>query len=249
MTKITAPGLVIKEQSIGESDRLITVLTAQYGLVRAFSRGAKKTKSKKLSATALMTYSDFTFVKTRDAYSVEEALVKEVFFELRDDVEKMALAQYFCELANEFCEEDYESEEVLRLFLNALWLLKSGKKTPGFIKAVTELRLISLSGYMPALIGCDRCGKYESDIMFFSLEDGKIYCEGCIPVGQKYELSAAVVQAMRYVSLSDFEKIFSFTLSAESVAAFGNICEKYLLHKTQRKFKTLDFYKALAELS
>ena len=50
MEKITAPGLVIKEQSIGESDRLITVLTAQYGLVRAFSRGAKKTKSKKLSA-------------------------------------------------------------------------------------------------------------------------------------------------------------------------------------------------------
>ena len=71
MIKITAPGLVIKEQSIGESDRLITVLTAQYGLVRAFSRGAKKTKSKKLSATALMAYSDFTFNKTRDSFSVE----------------------------------------------------------------------------------------------------------------------------------------------------------------------------------
>ena len=50
----------------------------------------------------------FTFVKTRDAYSVEDALVKEVFFELRQDVEKMALAQYFCELANEFCDEDYD---------------------------------------------------------------------------------------------------------------------------------------------
>ena len=46
MIKITAPGLVIREQSIGEADRLITVLTAQYGIVRAFSRGAKKTKSK-----------------------------------------------------------------------------------------------------------------------------------------------------------------------------------------------------------
>ena len=83
MEKFTAPGLVIREQSIGESDRLITVLTAERGLVRAFSRGAKKTKSKKLSATALLSYSDFTFTKSRNAFSVEEALVKEVFFELR----------------------------------------------------------------------------------------------------------------------------------------------------------------------
>ena len=93
MVKITAPGLVIREQNIGEADKLITVLTAKHGLVRAFSRGAKKTKSKKLAATSLLSYADFTFTKTRDAFSVEEALVKEVFFELRNDVQKMALAQ------------------------------------------------------------------------------------------------------------------------------------------------------------
>lgn len=243
MTKITASGLVIREQSIGESDKLITVLTARYGLVRAFSRGAKKTKSKKLAATSLLAYSDFCFRKTKDAYSVDEALVKEVFFELRQDVEKMALAQYFCELANEFCEEDYESEEVLRLFLNALWLLKNNKKSPEFIKAVTELRLMSLSGYMPALLGCDRCGTYESEVMYFSPESGKIYCGDCLPMGQRYCVNASVVQAMRHVSLSDFERIFSFTLKDEAQKIFSELCEGYLLHKTQRKFKTLDFYK------
>ncbi len=246
--KKTAPGLVIREQSVGESDRLITVLTARYGLVRAFSRGAKKTKSKKLAATSLLAYSDFTFVKTRDAYSVEDALVREVFFELRNNVEKMALAQYFCELANEFCEEDFESEELLRLFLNALWLLKGDKKMPRFIKAVTELRLMALSGYMPALVGCDNCGVYESEFMYFSPENGKIYCKECTPVGENYCLSASVVQAMRYVSLSDFEKIFSFNLSDESMESFCHICEVYLLNKTQRKFKTLDFYRVLADV-
>ena len=245
MIKITAPGLVIKEQSIGEADRLITVLTAQYGLVRAFSRGAKKTKSKKLAATSLMAYADFTFVKTKDAYSVEDAQVKEVFFELRQDVEKMALAQYFCELAYEFCDEEYESEEVLRLFLNALWLLKSNKKTPLFVKSVTEMRLMSLSGYMPALLGCDKCGEYESATMYFSAENGKIYCENCLPVCQRYCINASVIQAMRYVTLSDFEKIFSFTLKDETLAKFAEVCESYLLHKTQRKFKTLDFYRTL----
>ena len=249
MLKITAPGLVIHEQSIGESDRLITVLTAKYGLVRAFSRGSKNAKSKKLAATSLLSYSDFTFSKKKDAFSVEEAMVKEVFFELRSDIEKMALAQYFCELSYEFCEEDYESEEILRLFLNSLWFLKNGKKTHEFIKAVTELRLMSLSGYMPSVIGCDSCGEYETDIMYFSTESGKLFCSDCKREAGTVPLNLSVVTAMRYVCLSNFDKIFSFTLKEDALKTFCGLCEDYLLKKTQRKFKTLEFYNNITGLT
>ena len=247
MVKITAPGLVIREQNIGEADKLITVLTAKHGLVRAFSRGAKNTKSKKLAATSLLSYADFTFTKTRSAFSIEEALIKEVFFELRNDVQKMALAQYFCELAYEFCEEDFESEEILRLFLNALWLLKEDKKSPSFIKAVTELRLMSLSGYMPDLVACEKCGAYETEYMYFNSEEGKLYCKNCAPTAFSKCIAFSVVTAMRYVALSDFEKIFSFTLKDGALESFCNITEEYLLNKTQRKFKTLEFYNLMKE--
>ena len=246
MDKISASGLVIREQSVGEYDRLITVLTAKYGLIKAFCRGAKKAKSKKLSATALLTYSEFTFNKTKDAFTVDEAEVKEIFFELRNDVVKMALAQYLCELAYEFCEEDYESEEILRLFLNSLFLLKSDKKTASFIKAVTEFRLMTLAGYMPRLIACDNCDEYETGVMGFDKESGKIYCENCIPA-YALRIPSSVVKAMRHVALSDFEKIFSFSLSDENIKLFEYLTEDYLLNKTQRKFKTLDFYNVIKD--
>ena len=245
MEKLTDTGLVIKEQNIGEADRLITVLTRHHGLVRAFSRGAKNAKSKKLASTSLLAYSDFTFSKTRETYSVEDAQIKEVFFELRADIAKTALAQYFCELANDFCDEGYETEEVLRLFLNALYFLKSGKRETLFVKAVTELRLMCLSGYMPALVACDNCGEYETPVMFFSYEEGKLTCENCRPAAPCVELSSAVVKAMRFVALSDFDKIFSFELKDGALERFCAVAEGYLLHKTQRKFKTLDFFKVI----
>lgn len=245
MTKISAAGLVIKEQNIGEYDRLITVLTARHGLIRAFSRGAKKAKSKKLSATALLTYSDFTFTKTKDTYAVEDAVAKEVFFELREDIVKTALAQYICELAYEFCEQDYESEEILRLFLNSLYFLKEGKKSPLFIKSVTELRLLSLSGYMPALVACDGCGEYETEKMSFCPHSGKLYCNKCMPPQSAVSLSLSVVRAMRHIVFSDFDKVFSFSLSEKSEEELSRICERYLLLQTSRKFKTLDFFKSL----
>ena len=43
-------GLILKEQNIGERDKLVTVLTANHGVLRAFVRGAKAVKSKKQSA-------------------------------------------------------------------------------------------------------------------------------------------------------------------------------------------------------
>lgn len=245
MTKMNEAGLVIREQSIGEFDRLITVLTSQHGLIRAFSRGAKKTSSKKLSSTALLTYSDFTFSKSKDVYSVEDAVGKEVFFGLRRDISRMALAQYFCELAYEFCEEDYESAEILRLFLNGLAFLDRGTKSPAFVKPVVELRLLSLSGYMPALVGCDNCGEYETEKMSFEPESGKLWCENCVPHAGARVLPRAVIQAMRHIVFSDFDKIFSFELSGESLAVLGSTAEDYLLRKTQRKFKTLDFYNTI----
>lgn len=247
MTKISASGLVVREQSVGEYDRLITVLTGKYGLVKAFCRGAKKSKSRKLSATALLTYSEFTFVKSKDAYTVEDAVSRECFFGLRNDCIKTSFAQYICELAYDFCEEDYESEEILRLFLNSLYFLNTGTKSVGFIKAVTELRLLSLSGYMPDLVACDVCSAYETELMYFVPESGKLYCAEHKPLSYCLSVSSSVVKAMRYITLSDFERIFFFSVSEETEKRLCEVSEKYLLHKSLRKYNTLEFLKMLSE--
>ena len=60
-------GLVIKEQTVGESDRLVTLLTADYGLVNAFVRGAKQLKNRLAASTSLFAYSEFSIYQGKDA--------------------------------------------------------------------------------------------------------------------------------------------------------------------------------------
>ena len=55
-TRFTTEGLVIKEMNVGESDRLVTLFTRDYGIIKAFASGAKNIKSKKGAATSLLTY-------------------------------------------------------------------------------------------------------------------------------------------------------------------------------------------------
>lgn len=42
--QVKTQGLIIREQTVGESDRLVTVLTRDAGVVRAFARRANNSK-------------------------------------------------------------------------------------------------------------------------------------------------------------------------------------------------------------
>lgn len=242
--QLTTKGLIIREQTIGESDRLVTLLTADLGLIRAFVRRAKTIKSRSLSSTSLFVYGDFTIYKGKDAYVIDNAFPIEVFFNLRSDIEKLSLAQYFAQLTYHLATEDQPAPETLRLVLNALHLLCKGNKNIKIIKAAVELRMLCLGGYMPNILACYRCGTYESDVMFFDIEEGCIYCKDCF---RNNALTAplGVISAIRFICLSDIAKVFSFNLSDENIDILCDIAEKYLLSRVDGRLTTLEFYKSI----
>lgn len=240
----TTKGLVIKEQTIGESDRLVTLLTADFGLVKAFVRRAKQLKSRLNSATTLFAYCDFSLYRSKDAFVVDDAVPIEVFFNLRQDIDRLTLAQYFAQLAYELSAEEQPQDELLRLTLNSLHLLCMGEKSITQIKAVFEFRALCLGGYMPSVLACDHCGTYETPLMYFDTIEGRIYCENC-PKAGAVPVPKNVVTAIRFICLTEPTKIFSFSLSEENISLLGSIAEKYTLTRIQRRLSALEFYKGL----
>ena len=238
-------GLILKEQNIGEKDKLVTVLTRHNGLVRAFVRGAKSFKNRKNSATGMFCYSKLSLYKSKDSYIIDEAEPLETFFGLRDDLDKISLAQYFGELAISLVQEEEPAEEYLRLILNSLHFLAKGTMPNEQVKAITELRMMCIAGFMPSLIACERCGEYETNTMYFDVEDGLLYCENCISSQALFSLDIGLVKALRHIAFSDFEKIYSFKMEDYAIPDLSYITEKYLLSKLQRNFKTLEFYNSI----
>ena len=90
-------GIILKEQNIGEKDKLVTVLTRHNGLVRAFVRGAKSFKNRKNSATGMFCYSKLSLYKTKDSYIIDEADVELLSGAglLLNDVDQSATAAEF----------------------------------------------------------------------------------------------------------------------------------------------------------
>ncbi len=244
--QLTVKGIVIKENSFGESNRVISILTASLGVIRCFAHGAKSIKNKKSAGTSLLCYSEFNLTKTKDTYRVDDATVIDMFFDLRSDIESMSLAQYFCELFGALTLEGTDSEMFLRLMLNSLHFLCNKKRNIYLIKAATELRATVLCGYMPDLVACNRCAAFENDIMYFSLSDGLIFCPECLQSSVDcLVINKSLLSAMRHITYCDFSKLYNFDMPLTLLKELSNITEKFLLHQTQLHFNALDFFNSL----
>lgn len=147
-------------------------------------------------------------------------------------------------LATNWRQEEQPAPELLRLLLNTLHLLCKGTKPLVQIKAVFELRALSISGYMPNILACANCGTYETPVMYFDVDGGCIYCEHC-PKAGAVAVPKTVMTAVRYICLTEPGRIFGFALSPEQMALLGRVTEQYTLRRLDRRFTTLEFYKSL----
>ncbi len=244
--KLTTDALIVRENNnIGESDRFVTALTRDCGVIRASVRDARNLKSRNSSATHLLCYSRLTLYKGREKYIVDDAESINVFFKVREQLDTLALAQYFCELAGVLAPQEEPAEEALRLLLNSLHYLAEGSRPLPMLKAVTELRLLRQAGYMPAVAACAGCNA-ESGTWFSPLQ-GVLLCDTCHGTIPAVAVSPTVLAAMRHIVYAPFERCFAFSLPEAEAAALCDVAERFLLTQLGRGFNTLDFYHSIKE--
>ena len=243
---IKTNGIVLREVEYKDNDKLLTVLTQELGKRTFRARGVKSSHSRMRSACQLLAYSEFTVLETRDRYVITEAVTKEMVPELRTDIELLYLASYFVQLTDAVAQEGDEMPELLSLLLNALYALAKLKRPQALVKAVFELRLACISGFLPDLRGCAVCGREDSDR--FNITQGVLQCSTCRSPeleGIRMPVSPGTLAAMRFIAAGDPKRLFSFQLSETSLRELNSITEGYLTMRLERGFYTLDSYKAL----
>lgn len=237
-------GLIIREYYTGENDRIVAILTPT-GLVRAFARGSRKIINTNLGATQLLCFSEFELRYSRGSVVVSGAKAIDIFYEVRQNISKLSLAQFFCEALGYFSNEDDDCNEALRLTLNCLKFLCEDKMSETLIKSIFELRMMCILGFTPQLMECIGCSA-QNDKFYFSPIDGGIFCDKCTPV-RYIETSIPVLLAARHICYSPFEKIFSFKLEKAHHPALSNLSEKYFTVQSEHRFGTLEFYNSIQE--
>ncbi len=250
MGLVEATGIVTREIKYGDSSRILTVITKELGKISVLAGGARSNKSGLLSLTQLFTYGEFTLFQGRGKglYKINHGDVVQSFANLRNSLEAMAYASYFCEIANRVIPEDSPDPEQMQLLLNALFLLSEGKVPPEQIKGVYEFRTLAIQGLLPDFSVCT-CGKTD-ELICFDPRENKVYCKGCAHTAPPNAVTpgSAVMGALSYIFSAEPKKVFSFQLSEQSLTYLSRLGEYCIELQLEKHLKTLDYLKSVCAL-
>jgi DNA repair protein RecO (recombination protein O) len=94
-----ATGINLKSAPIGESDRVLTVLTREFGLIRAVAPGVHKQRSTIGGRSELFVVNELLIAKGRSLDKITQAETVQSHPGLSRNLGKLASAQYLAELA------------------------------------------------------------------------------------------------------------------------------------------------------
>ena len=246
--KIVTKGVVLRETQTRETDKILTVLTAERGRLPVIARGARRRNSRIAAASELLAFSELVLYERRGWYLLDEASTLALWDNVRRDVTLLSLASYFAEMTEAVTVEETPAPETASLLLNALYALDATDKPPELVKAAFELKLLALSGYEPLAGRCAVCGRTAPEEPLFDAVQGVVVCRACAGAAARglLPLDAGSLAAMRHVLGAEQKRLLSFSLNGETRRRFADVCETFARRQLDRDFRTLDFYRSLA---
>jgi DNA repair protein RecO (recombination protein O) len=176
--------IVLRTWPFGESDRIVSFLTENYGKMTGIAKGAKR--SRKRFANSLEPFS-FVLLRFQDRPHSGLAFIvgcdlQSAYTRLATSLEKIAYASYLVEITEGLIGDREENRTVFHHLREGLLYLEERETSLSFL-AGFELRLLQLAGYQPVFDSCGRCGidriRLRSSAWHFSPRDGGVLCPSC----------------------------------------------------------------------
>ena len=179
--KYKATGIILKGAPFKENDRLVTVLTPEYGLIRAIAPGAKKHKSQLRGRTQLFVVNELLFIKGRSLDKIIQADTLYTYPGLSRDLGKLATAQYLAELSLALAVDEQPQPELYELLnehLRRVEAFKVGDSVYPYL-ASAVFHLLAIAGLTPQVFDCCATQKpvsfdLDSSGIGFSFEGGGV---------------------------------------------------------------------------
>ena len=116
------------------------------------------------------------------------------------------------------------------------------------LKAIYEMRTMTQAGYMPGVLACDVCARYDGCDFYLDPVAGRLLCADCAAKEHRApNLDPGALYALRHICLAEDAKLFNFTLTDQSQRRLGRVCEQYVVAHLDYQPKSLEFLHGVLE--
>jgi DNA repair protein RecO (recombination protein O) len=235
-------GIVLRTWRLGESDRIVNLMTERHGKVRAVVKGVRKTKSRFGARLEPLAHCSLLFYEGRELDIVTQAEAVELFRPVREDLSRFVKASSLLEATDQLAVERHANARLFVMLLGGLRALAahdSALLVPAFF-----LKLLSTEGFHPLLDECASCGD-RYGLTAFDLSQGGVLCVACSGRGDAVSLSPAALDLIRRVLGGDLVGALG-TPAGPTVAEVERLATRAMEHHLERRLRSLPVAGALA---
>jgi DNA repair protein RecO (recombination protein O) len=242
-TQQQTEAIVLRVIDYGESDRIVTFCTADFGKIRGIAKGARRSRKRFVNALEPFSCSRVHFSRRGpDSLALIEGCdILSHFPGIRADLEKTLAASYLIDLTDQFTPEDKKSETSFYLLYNFLQLLEETAMTEALLRFF-EMRLLRISGYDPVLNHCLCCktpiGKQAA--YRFDAAKGGLTCNVCEPESpDAIPVSLGTIRTLLLGREMEIDRLGRLLLSGRSADESRRLLAYFIRHILGRELKSV----------
>lgn len=243
---IVTDAIVLKRVKVSDYDKILLLFTRKAGKMSVAVKGSQNPKSKMASGSHPFVYGEFSLNKGGRMSSVTSIDVKESFYKLREDLDKLTIASYFLELVNNVIVENVTNNRLFDILLNHLSAIEKSTSVEQshLLKIVFELKLLDSIGLRPEMYSCVNCGNEDYDNPKFSVADGGVICENCYSsYPEAPKIGHVIPKLIPFLVTHDLNQILETDIDNVLVKKIDYILNQFLLYHLEKKgFKSLKHF-------
>jgi DNA repair protein RecO (recombination protein O) len=237
---------VIRSLNYGESDKILTFFTTDFGKLKGIAKGARRSRKRFQNALGLFSHLRLIFFDKEGMGLVraESCDILHSFPKIKEDLKKILYGNYYLELVNEMAGEREGNREAFELLLSFLLTLEEMEAQEEQLRFF-EIRMLSLFGYRPSMRRCDLCKKDWEDLkeiptVFFSLERGAMVCERCSKAWNSLiPLSLGTARIIEKISQLELSKIQRLRFTLQALSESRELLPKFISYQLGKELKSL----------
>jgi len=228
-------GVVLRNYKLGESDRIIVLMTKEHGKVRAVAKGVRKTKSRFGARLEPLSHIDAQLHKGRNLDIVTQVDLVTSSFLLHNNLDRLIDGISMLEAVDQIAVDREPTPYLYRMLVGALETL-SRNKSP-IVLAAFYWKLLAAEGVSPEVNMCVGC-KSVTDLVAFNLVEGGAQCRACRSgvsiTPQALELMGQILGGRLNEALAQME--------TAATAEVTHLATQAMEHHIERRLRSLSMF-------
>jgi DNA repair protein RecO (recombination protein O) len=241
MSFLKTEAIVLKSNLIGETDKIVTLLTKRKGKLQAVAKGARRAKSSMLAATYPLSMGNYVLFEGQNYYYIDQWELIHSFVCFEENLLNLSYATFFTDLVYKVLQNEQECLNIYNLLKYSLLILEKGKIPPDIIMLVYVLKFVSFMGYMPELNKCSCCGNTDK-LTYFSFLMGGVVCNKCKDkCSDAFYIKENSLNTFRYLLKNGFNNLERVKISGFIIEELDKIISGYIKAYFEKAFETKTF--------